>query len=314
MKRTLSELSDLDVDHHEPSAKRLKPNTPISANEHQESIESNNSSSNVDPDEDNECCICMNRIELPIKLECGHVFCFLCLKEIRMQSSATFDLSTLLTNDACDQSTVANDDDGSDDNTDSVHHNRAHVEKFPCPYCRTQHDVAVIDKAKMDRAEWMQQQQAAEDVNVEQQCEETTEISIWQYSGRKGGWWAYSDSHCKALEQAHLQFLQELEAMQQQQQQKHAQSEEESEEDDHEPDNQDTSDVEHELKSCQITIEIGVREYVCDFAQMIQFDAKCPHKKRKIRRTVETKQSLQRSDSLKGCAGKFFVNDKNKAV
>ncbi len=53
---------------------------------------SNTSTHSSQTDEDNECCICFDTIELPITLECGHVFCFLCLKEIRMQSSNTFNL------------------------------------------------------------------------------------------------------------------------------------------------------------------------------------------------------------------------------
>ena len=56
----------------------------------------------------------------------------------------------------------------------------------------------------------------------------------------------------------------------------------------------------------EIVIEIGVREYVIDFAQMIQFDKENVKKQRTIRRVVEDQRDLKRSESLKGCAGKFF--------
>ena len=66
-------------------------------------------------------------------------------------------------------------------------------------------------------------------------------------------------------------------------------------------------DDENEIESVhEIMIEIGVREYIIDFAQMIQFDQQNAMRKRNIRRVLEDKGNLKRSDSLKGCAGKFF--------
>ena len=74
-----------------------------------------------------------------------------------------------------------------------------------------------------------------------------------------------------------------------------------------------SEETENEKKN-EIVIEIGMKPYVIDFAKMIQFDAENPFKKRKIKREIETKSTLQRSESLKGCAGKFFNNNSTETV
>jgi len=278
MKRTLSASNKDD----EPPTKRHKTSTatltpPLSDIEDSEKAVS---------DEDNECCICLNKIDLPIMLDCGHSFCFLCLKEIRMQSSSTFNLATF-------------------DCNDPNNNHSGNSEKFCCPYCRKEFDVKVIDRAKMDKTEWMKAKKKNDGDDME-------EIVIWQYSGRSGGYWCYQETHNKEIENGYKTFLKQL---------KNEQEKECKEQQimngpkyglniKNENEKEDDLGKEDDLLSHQIIIEIGIRQYVVDFAQMIQYDLECPTRKRKIRRNVETKHSLERSDSLKGCAGKYF--DKKK--
>eukprot|EP00486_Rosalina_sp_Unknown_P005860 CAMPEP_0201573860 /NCGR_PEP_ID=MMETSP0190_2-20130828/17948_1 /ASSEMBLY_ACC=CAM_ASM_000263 /TAXON_ID=37353 /ORGANISM="Rosalina sp." /LENGTH=346 /DNA_ID=CAMNT_0048001323 /DNA_START=74 /DNA_END=1111 /DNA_ORIENTATION=- len=326
MKRALNPSPD----DTEPPKKRHKPNKsptpPLSDNEPTDKPEmtkssttmSNASCSSSESDEDNECCICFSKIDLPIKLDCGHQFCFLCLKEIRMQSSTTFNIATL----NC-TTPDSDDDDGDDDtntntntNTNAPKKKKKPVEKFSCPYCRREFDVTVIDKATMKKTDWMGD-------TTKKKKNAAQEVIIWQYSGRKGGWWAYQKGHKKQLEKGYQKFLKQLKDEQDKEEKakddmdknknggsKYDTNKNKEGEDDDDDEDDDLGEEEG-LLTHQCMIEIGVRKYVCDFAQMIQFDYEFPTRKRRIRRRVETKHSLEKSDSLKGCAGKFF-NDGNK--
>ena len=279
-------------------------------------MSNSSNASSSESDEDNECCICFNKIDLPIKLDCGHQFCFLCLKEIRMQSSDTFNIATL----NCDTNDNESDSESEDDNTNTNTNNattpkkkKKIVEKFSCPYCRREFDVTVIDKATMKKRDWM-----GDATKKKSKSGAAEEVIIWQYSGRKGGWWAYQKGHKKQLEKGYQKFLKQLKD----EQEKEEKAQNEMNNNDNiskydtkkkkdEVEEDDDLGEEEGLLSHQCMIEIGVRKYVCDFAQMIQFDYEFPTRKRRIRRRVETKHSLEKSDSLKGCAGKFF-NDGNK--
>merc|ERR1739842_252485 len=120
-------------------------------------------------------------------------------------------------------------------------------------------------------------------------------VVIWQYSGRRGGWWAYETGHQTEIDDGYAQFTDSLKRANDGNQDSNS-NQTKIENDDDEDD---------EGLSNEIVIEIGVREYVIDFAQMIQYDQQNPKRQRNIRREVENKAALDRSDSLKGCAGKF---------
>eukprot|EP01083_Nonionella_stella_P238678 836211_1 len=75
------------------------------------------------------------------------------------------------------------------------------IEKFSCPYCRQEYDVKVIDKATMKKHEWIHNKKT-KNINKE--------IIIWQYSGRKNGWWAYQKGHQKQLENGFKKFINQL--------------------------------------------------------------------------------------------------------
>ena len=242
-----------------------------------------------------------------------------------MQSSNTFNLATLNCDNQnnSDSDSDNQDDTGSNTNNNNNNNNnngntnkkKKMVERFSCPYCRREFDVTVIDKATMKKTEWMDNTTKKKKKDISQ------EIIIWQYSGRKGGWWAYQKAHKKQLEKGYQKFLKQLKDEQDKEDKaqkklkknknnntKYDLSVKNKDEDE---DEDDDLGAEVGLLSHECMIEIGVRKYVCDFAQMIQYDYEFPTRKRKIRRRIETKHSLEKSDSLKGCAGKFF-NDKGK--
>ena len=179
-----------------------------------------------DSDHENECCICFDHIDFPITLDCGHRFCFLCLKEIRMQCASSFNPQTF---QCLDPSSNHNTNQSEDQST------------FSCPYCRRTFDVKVIDEAKMKRTEWIQSIKSKDQMFESKESEDQS-VVIWQYSGRRGGWWAYHSGHQKEIEEKYQRFMESMKS-------------------------DNGMDLENE-----IVIEIGVREYVIDFAQMIQFD------------------------------------------
>merc|ERR1711933_671544 len=148
----------------------------------------------------------------------------------------------------------------------------------------------------MNKSDWIK--------NTDDSAEEK-EIIIWKYAGRSGGWWSYQESHANQIEIGYLAFLNVVEADEVTQEDETEAEKEKNDENDHE--NEEKCEFDDSSKgNNEIVIEIGMKEYVIDFVQMIQYDAEYPMKRRKIKREIKTKSTLQRSDSLKGCAGKFF--------
>ena len=130
----------------------------------------------ADRNDESECCICLNAMEFPITLDCGHSFCFLCLKDIRLQSASSFNLS-MIRNHCIDSDSMQA------QNCDEM------VETFCCPYCRKEYDAKIIDNANMNKSDW---------INADIQTENEG-IVVWKYAGRNGGWFVFIACHFNVI-------------------------------------------------------------------------------------------------------------------
>jgi len=146
-----------------------------------------------------------------------------------------------------------------------------------CPLCRRAVPKADIENAKMSVKDF----------------ESHDRVFQWEYSGRKGGWWAYEEAAMLQIEEYCLHWVKgkvtaggpavppapvapSVPAMA-------------------------PPAVVPDLSKCY-EIEVGTRIYLIDFDNMIQFPKGFPNRQRKLRR----KAKLLRSGSLKGQAGLFF--------
>merc|ERR1712130_541977 len=96
----------------------------------------------------------------------------------------------------------------------------------------------------------------------------------WKYSGRSGGWWAFDKVNNKELEEHYEKHRAALAG---------------------------------NTTPPEVILEIGMREYVIDFAQMTQAPMDHPNRTRRIERSTAVT-----AKDLKGQGGKFFVKKKKR--
>jgi len=189
----------------------------------------------AEDEEEEECCVCLQSYSLPHKLSCGHVFCFLCIKEIINVVAPT------------------------------------------CPLCRAVVPTADIENAKMSTEDF----------------EKNQRVFQWEYSGKKGGWWAYEEAAMQQIEEYCVHWVKgKVTAGGPVKPATPAAA---------------VGFVVSDPSQCY-EIEVGTRIYLIDFDNMVQYPKGQPHRQRKIRR----KAKLQRSGSLKGQAGLFFDDNTKK--
>ena len=337
-----------------------------------------------DEDYEHECCICLDKITFPIKIPCGHVFCYLCLKEVRESnetylqryrhdivlpfSSNNMDINELKenlntndnnnddrkteaindinnislnnnpvsnnnevdntplvqqnNNDNSGDSNEDNSECNEDNNGDSIieingsfnefneltsvepmiitfnnDNNRDNVNMvFTCPLCRTEINVSVIDAATVNYSQVINDIKKVKQENEGNNSKEK-EIPIWQYSGRTGGWWLYEPKHNNIIENAYQEYLKY--------------SSNNSSINNIDNNNGDSNDSNDDIKYSECIIEIGSKEYVCNFDLMVQYWIEKRHQERRIQRTIQTENSLNNMEFIKGCAGKYFKTNTN---
>ncbi|ETO32597.1 hypothetical protein RFI_04519 [Reticulomyxa filosa] len=249
-------------------------------------------------EEEKECCICLETIKLPITLPCKHVFCYLCLKDVRVEQAD------------CE-------DDSDDENQDESENEDQ--EYFRCPYCRRKTKATYVDKSKMNYNDWLKTMvkstaspsgdTTSTNAGTNDSKDKPSEVVTWQYSGRKGGWWAYEPRNNELIEQKYQEFVSKFPNGL-----TSAAGVSDSDSDDDskkkkKKKNANASDGgdDNANKVWACPIEVGHSEYMIDFRKMSQVSKEDKTKKRNVRRfTVDPTQSTLKKGDWKGCAGQFF--------
>ena len=107
-----------------------------------------------------ECCVCLESMELPFQAQCGHAFCYLCIKGIALTTVDNKD----------------NDDDSDEDDN---------ITKINCPLCRREIEISAIQHSTISSLK-------IQEKLLQCSC-------AWAYSGRDG-WWLYDNKTNSLLE------------------------------------------------------------------------------------------------------------------
>jgi len=242
------------------------------------------------------CAVCLQVLLHPVELDCGHVFCFLCVKGVTLQG--------------LHRAAVA-----AQARPNAQQPQPPRGSGASCPMCRapiqphtllnpnlidtpTSASTTTQDAVAADPNGQTHDHHSQDDSKGHSSC---PVFSHWFYEGRNG-WWQYDTRTEVELEKAYQLFIQH--------QQETLVSENviqnpSSSSDDQQTDpggtsadnQQGQSDEGNQFKTTELLIAGFI--YTIDFVQMVQYRSSQPHKRRKVKRDVVNNLEGQ----LKGVAG-----------
>jgi len=236
-----------------------------------------------DDTRDGLCAVCLQTLMHPVGLECGHVFCFLCVKGVALQGMIR-----------------------------TAPNARAQAPQPACPMCRAPIQPQVLNNPNL--LEDTSRLPISLPASVDQPTKEDDQVadqspppvSHWYYQGRNG-WWQYDQRTEVELERAFQLFIQEQEPQTSDlPPQPTSLNQSGGSDDQHNTSAEGGGEPPHDNhQTCELLIAGFL--YTIDFEQMVQHRTNEPHRRRKVKRDL-----VQNLDGqYKGVAGIRCQDDSN---
>jgi len=248
-------------------------------------IQPDNESDDIEETRDGLCAVCLQVLMHPVALECGHVFCFLCVKGVALQGMHR------------------------------TAHARVQMPTASCPMCRAPIQPQVLNSPNLVEQNQSLAPSVSTNTTTKEQQDHPVEdqrpisTSHWFYQGRNG-WWQYDQRTETEMEKAYQLFIQNIQVADVSQDGESLRNANGSESRDGttlDSGNDDSREEEDEddtqgggsnpYNTCELLIAGFL--YTIDFAQMVQHRSNEPHRRRKIKRDVVNNLDGQ----FKGVAG-----------